>query len=44
VRAEGYVSQRLDVAANHAAPWRVPPPEAMDIDAPEAVEARRTQL
>jgi ABC-type Fe3+ transport system substrate-binding protein len=44
VRAEGYVSQRLDVTTDHAAAWRVPVPEAIDIDAPESVELRRTQL
>jgi iron(III) transport system substrate-binding protein len=39
-KASGYVSARMDVPTDHAAPWRVPQPNAIKTYTVEAVQAR----
>jgi iron(III) transport system substrate-binding protein len=43
-RGAGYISNRLDVPTDHAAPWRVPPPGAIKTYGLEARSAMRTKV
>jgi iron(III) transport system substrate-binding protein len=40
VRATGYISNRLDVPTDHAAPWRVPQPGSIKTYTKEAIDKR----